>query len=89
MLARSSRIRTLGLIAIVATAGLGSASGAEPSPRKRNVLFIASDDLNTSLGCYGHPMVQSPNIDRLAARGSGSSTPTASSRSATRADPRS
>ena len=34
--------------------------------RKRNVLFIASDDLNTCLSSYGHPIVKTPNIDRIA-----------------------
>ena len=37
--------------------------------KKKNVLFIVSDDLNNALGCYGHPMAKSPNIDRLAKKG--------------------
>ena len=37
---------------------------------KPNVLFIAIDDLNDWIGCMGgHPNTVTPNIDRLAARG--------------------
>ncbi|MEQ8853017.1 sulfatase [Gimesia sp.] len=36
---------------------------------KPNVLFIAADDLRCDLACYGHPLVKTPNLDRLASRG--------------------
>lgn len=43
------------------------------SPRRAdqlNVLFIISDDLtSTALSCYGNQICQTPNIDRIAARG--------------------
>jgi arylsulfatase A-like enzyme len=44
-----------------------SVYAAKPQP---NVLFIAIDDLNDWVGCLGgHPQARTPNMDRLAARG--------------------
>jgi choline-sulfatase len=45
-------------------------SGKELTNRKPNVLFIAIDDLNDWVGCLGgHPQALTPNMDRLAAKG--------------------
>ncbi len=49
--------------------GFALASVPVGAADRPNVLFLICDDLNCDIGCYGHPMVKTPNIDRLAARG--------------------
>jgi iduronate 2-sulfatase len=56
--------RFLFLFALACVAG-DRVSAAE----KLNVLFIAVDDLKPTIGAYGDTLARTPNIDRLAARG--------------------
>jgi iduronate 2-sulfatase len=75
--------RALGLMMATAIAGcthsneLASApsvASAAPAPavapvQRPNILLILIDDLKPTLGSFGDPVAISPNIDRLAARG--------------------
>ncbi|HUX94595.1 MAG TPA: sulfatase [Bacteroidales bacterium] len=63
MLSKCLKVLLAPLILTTAT----SASNAQTA--KMNVLFISVDDMNNDLGCYGHPIVKSPGIDRLASKG--------------------
>lgn len=51
----------------VALTGLMQSQATQKTDK--NVLFIIVDDLNNTLGCYGHTVVKTPNIDRLAKQG--------------------
>lgn len=47
---------------------------SHPSPqaetKKMNILFIGVEDWNAdAIGCYGNPLVKTPNVDRLASKG--------------------
>ncbi len=62
-----SVLRWIGFLALCGClVARGTAAAVETRP---NVLLICVDDLKPLLGCYGYSAIQSPHIDRLAARG--------------------
>ena len=62
---RSARAAAL-CVVLFAWPSTAGASEANEANGRMNVLFITVDDLNNDLGCYGHPLVQSPHVDRMA-----------------------
>jgi iduronate 2-sulfatase len=63
---------TIAMFALIAWGANGTWNVAQAQrggqTARPNVLFITADDLNDDMGAWGHPIVKTPNIDRLAAR---------------------
>ncbi len=59
----------IGLLFVFWCLSISDWVSAQSPAKKKNVLFLIADDLNCDLHCYGHSMVRTPNIDRLAQRG--------------------
>jgi iduronate 2-sulfatase len=66
----SNTLIRLGLMSLIVIGELVSCLfGIAEAARRPNVLFVAVDDLNTRIGCYGDPVAKTPHLDRLAGRG--------------------
>ncbi len=62
--------RTVAILVLFAIISAVPVSGQNGSKKpKYNVLFISIDDLRPELGAYGVAGIQTPNIDKLASRG--------------------
>ena len=59
--------KTFQLWAVLCLASLNGLAGGTPKP---NIIFILADDMGIGdAGCYGQKLIQTPNLDRLAAEG--------------------
>ncbi len=55
---------------LTAILSIVSCKSTRPEVQKPNIIFIMADDMGYGdLGCYGQEIIQTPNIDQLAARG--------------------
>jgi iduronate 2-sulfatase len=67
---RFEMVLRVGLLAVAFLVGLCAAPvQAQTRSERPNVLLIMSDDLNDDMMTFGHPVVRTPNLERLAARG--------------------
>jgi arylsulfatase A-like enzyme len=65
---RRDFLKALGLGA-AAMATPGSLFAKQKADSRPNILWILSEDISPELSCYGTPLVQTPNLDKLAGQG--------------------
>src|SRR5215831_18205606 len=59
-----------GLSSLAVTMIFALALSADAIDRNPNIIIILADDLGYGdLGCYGHPTIRTPNLDRMAEGG--------------------
>ena len=58
------------LLAVLSVSSCRAAEGTSLAERPPNFVIIYADDLGYGdLGCYGHPTICTPNLDRMASEG--------------------
>ena len=67
---KQSAAGTATAISALSGAGCGESDPASSPERRPNILFLLTDDQRwDTMGCAGNPIIQTPNMDKLAQQG--------------------